>query len=62
MTVCDVSGRLVREFHVVPSADGVCSVVWDGTDGAGERVGSGVYFVRAADGAAAATARLVHLR
>ena len=62
VTICDVSGRLVREFHVVTGTDGACSVVWDGTDGAGERVASGVYFVRADDGASAATARLVHLK
>ena len=62
VTVCDVSGRLVRELRVVPGTDGTCSVVWDGADGAGESVASGVYFVRAADGASTATAKLVHLK
>jgi hypothetical protein len=62
LTVSDVSGRLVREFRVVPGTDGACSVVWDGADGAGERVASGVYFVRATDGVSAPTAKLVHLR
>ncbi|MCK4512814.1 hypothetical protein KAW64_13800, partial [bacterium] len=62
VTVCDVSGRLVRGFHVVAGTDGACSVIWDGTDGSGKGVGSGVYFVRADDGASAATARLVYLR
>jgi len=62
LTVTDVSGRLVREFRVVPEREGACSVVWDGTDGTGERVASGVYFVRATDGASAATAKLVHLK
>jgi hypothetical protein len=62
VTVSDVSGRLVREFRVVPGADSTCSVVWDGADGAGERVASGVYFVRAADGVSQATTRLVHLK
>ena len=62
LTVTDVSGRLVRDYRVVPEREGTCSVVWDGTDGAGEKVASGVYFVRAADGVSAVTAKLVHLR
>ncbi|MCK4410124.1 MAG: T9SS type A sorting domain-containing protein, partial [Candidatus Eisenbacteria sp.] len=62
VTICDISGRFVRELRAVPGTDGTCSVVWDGTDGAGQGVASGVYFVRAADGASAATEKLVHLR
>ena len=60
--VCDVSGRVVREFTAVPDADGRCSLVWDGKDGAGERVASGVYFVRATDGDSVATEKLVRIR
>ena len=60
--VCDVSGRLVREFAVAPDTDGRCSLFWDGTDGSGERVASGVYFVRATDGSSVATGKLVRLR
>jgi hypothetical protein len=62
VTVCDVSGRVVRTLCAEPGRDGSCSVVWDGTDAAGGRVASGVYFVRASDGASSATAKLVHLR
>ena len=45
VTICDVSGRVVRALRAEPGADGTCSVVWDGTDSVGGRVASGVYFV-----------------
>lgn len=41
--VIDPAGRLVRQFAV----QGAGEVRWDGRDDAGQRVGAGIYFVRA---------------
>lgn len=46
LRVFDVSGRRVRTLAARPFAAGAHSVAWDGRDDAGERAGSGVYFVR----------------
>jgi hypothetical protein len=62
VTVCDVSGRVVRTLRAEPGRDGSCAVVWDGTDPAGEQVASGVYFVQATDGASSETTKLVRVR
>jgi len=52
LLVHDVTGRLVRSL---PAAPGVSAVRWDGRTGDGLSAASGVYFVRLADGSAAAT-------
>jgi hypothetical protein len=54
VSVYDPSGRLVRTLG--PSVEGL-ALRWDGRNGAGEKVASGVYFVRAdlAGGAVAST-------
>jgi hypothetical protein len=47
--VVDVAGRVVRKLPPVsatPSGVGIGLIPWDGRDGAGRLVGSGVYFVR----------------
>jgi flagellar hook assembly protein FlgD len=44
--VHDVAGRLVRVLFDGVRAAGAYEVPWDGRDEAGEKVGSGVYFVR----------------
>ncbi len=67
--VYDVSGRALRTIPPAGPArfpDGtrpasLGSVLWDGRDGTGRRVPSGVYFVRAR-GAAAQTGRIVVIR
>ena len=41
--IYDISGRLVRVLDVAPSSDGRASVRWNGLNGGGERVVSGIY-------------------
>ena len=42
----DLRGRLVRTVASGAYQAGVQTVTWDGRDGAGREVGSGVYFLR----------------
>ena len=44
MTIHDLGGRLVKVVHDGPAPQGINSVFWDGTDGSGRSVASGVYF------------------
>jgi hypothetical protein len=44
--VYDVGGRLITTLVDAARANGEYAVSWNGRNGAGERVGSGVYFVR----------------
>ncbi len=46
LSVCDARGREVRVLHDGRHAAGVARWRWDGTDGAGRRVASGVYLLR----------------
>jgi hypothetical protein len=46
LRVFDVAGRLVRTLVNESVAAGPGAVVWDGRDGAGKRLSSGVYFYR----------------
>ena len=58
LSVVDASGRLVRAFL----ADASGRVVWDGRDGAGRRVASGVYFYRLEAGDRAETRKVTRIR
>ena len=60
--IYDVKGRLVVELLSEELACGSHEVVWDGRDGEGRRVPSGVYFVRVRSGERSATGRVVVLR
>ena len=62
LSVHDVAGRLVRRLDPAPRARGFLSVDWDGRASSGERVASGVYFVRLEVDGAVATERMVLLR
>jgi flagellar hook assembly protein FlgD len=46
IAVFDVSGRLVASLLDGPALAGEHSIVWDGRDGAGREMPSGVYVVR----------------
>ena len=62
LKIFDVSGRLVRELVGQPMDAGRHAVLWDGRDGGGRRVSSGVYFYRFETGAFRATKRMVLLK
>jgi hypothetical protein len=62
LSVHDVAGRLVRRLDPATGVRGFVTVDWDGTASSGERVASGVYFVRLEVDGAVATQRLVLLR
>ncbi|MCK4410139.1 MAG: hypothetical protein KAW67_08640, partial [Candidatus Eisenbacteria sp.] len=54
LSVHDVAGRLVRRLDPATGTHGFVTIDWDGTASSGERVASGVYFVRLeVDGAVA---------
>jgi len=59
LTIYDVRGTLVRTLVDQPVGVGHHSLVWDGTDSSGSRVGSGVYFYRLRAGNKVITKKLV---
>jgi len=59
LTVYDVRGTRVRTLVDRPVGVGHHSLVWDGTDSGGNRVGSGVYFYRLRAGNKVITKKLV---
>ncbi len=60
LSIYDLAGRLRRRFDLGPGSEG--SVTWDGADGSGRRLESGVYFIRLVSGSANADARIVLVR
>jgi len=58
----DVSGRLVRRAEMDCGGAGDCSFLWDGTDGRGRRLPSGVYFVKVDSGGVTESAKVILLR
>ena len=62
LSVHDVTGRLVQQLGPATGAQGFVAVDWDGRASSGERVASGVYFVRLEVDGAVATQRMVVLR
>ena len=62
LAVHDAAGRLVRRLNIPEGARGHVEVDWDGTDSSGERVASGVYFIRLEVDGEIATDRVVLLR
>ena len=62
VVVFSAAGRRVRTLAHSAAAAGRLEFVWDGTDDRGERVASGVYFVRATSGTELASGKLILLR
>jgi hypothetical protein len=60
--IYNVAGRLVRELPAVHCDAGPNERTWDGGDSGGNRVASGVYFVRVSAGDATADGKVVLLR
>lgn len=58
LRIFDIQGRQVREVPLTATARGLLRGAWDGRDGAGVRVGPGVYAVRASDAARSREARI----
>lgn len=46
LTILDAGGRQIRRYDLAGATPGPHSVRWDGRDGAGRQVSSGVYFYR----------------
>jgi flagellar hook assembly protein FlgD len=46
MRVYDSAGRLITDLGLSPVTEGMVSATWDGSDGFGNRVAPGVYFIR----------------
>lgn len=58
--VFNLAGRLVRSFELGAQPNGIRQFVWDGRDDHGERVSTGMYFVRiTADSGQSQTARVI---
>jgi flagellar hook assembly protein FlgD len=62
LAVYDVGGRRVRTLVEATLNAGQHLAVWDGTDGSGKEVPSGVYFYRLSVGGLEAKQRMVLLR
>jgi hypothetical protein len=57
--IFDGNGRLVRVLLDAPLAAGTRALEWDGRDGAGRRLASGIYICRLETGSAARTRKIV---
>jgi hypothetical protein len=62
LEVYDVAGRRLRSIELPAAAAGSRFVPWDGRDGAGQQVGSGVYLYRLSAGGETVSGRLVKVR
>lgn len=60
LTICDLSGRVVKSFSLIPKAFG--TVTWDGKDNSGNRVNPGIYFYTLETNGISASKKLVILR
>ncbi|MCK4420682.1 hypothetical protein KAW48_02705, partial [candidate division WOR-3 bacterium] len=62
--IFDVNGRLIKEFSpsISDRRDSVVEVIWDGTDGKGYRIPTGLYFLHLECGRSRQTEKLILLR
>ncbi len=61
LSIYDASGRIVITLVNQQMKAGSYSLVWDGTDGEGHRVSSGVYFCRLEGSSFSSTTRLIRM-
>jgi hypothetical protein len=59
--VYDVSGRLVGDLYD-GRAEGTVQMSWDGRNGSGEKVSSGIYFIRVRSGSDVAVSKVILVR
>jgi hypothetical protein len=59
VAIFDVQGRALRTLQHGPLARGTTTLTWDGRDGSGRLLGSGLYFLRLRSAAGSCTARIV---
>lgn len=62
LVIYDISGRVVRSFDLAPERPGRYEVAWNGRNGNGQRVASGVYFCAFEAGGKRDTRSIVLLR
>jgi hypothetical protein len=60
--IYDATGRLVKNLHDDTMSPGAYATTWDGTNDAGQRVASGVYFCRLSARGATQTRKLLMVR
>jgi flagellar hook assembly protein FlgD len=58
--IFNISGQLVRTFHIDTRKEG--KIIWDATDAMGNKVSSGIYFARAKAINNAETIKLLYLK
>uniref|UniRef100_A0A7V0Z5Z0 T9SS type A sorting domain-containing protein n=1 Tax=candidate division WOR-3 bacterium TaxID=2052148 RepID=A0A7V0Z5Z0_UNCW3 len=61
LKIYDASGRMVRDFSRLTVNSERSTIIWDGTDDAGLRVPSGVYFVHIDSGAKKHTEKVIKI-
>jgi len=62
LAIYDVSGRVLRRLVGSPLSAGVYRVSWDGRDGRGREVPSGIYFARLSAGGRAFNRKMIRIR
>ncbi|MBU1950415.1 MAG: carboxypeptidase regulatory-like domain-containing protein [Candidatus Eisenbacteria bacterium] len=62
LVVYDIQGRVLRHLIDGPRTAGLQSVLWDGMDGLGNKVPSGIYFYRLQAGATSDTRKMIFLK
>jgi hypothetical protein len=58
----DVAGRMLRRYDLSSTGEGSRHLVWDGTDGAGRAVPTGLYWVRIIRGEVRSSAPILRVR
>jgi hypothetical protein len=62
LVVYDIQGRVLRKLLDGPRTAGMQSIVWDGLDGSGHSVPSGIYFYRLQAGTRSDTRKMIFLK